>query len=168
MEGGHAWRSQWLRLLDPKPRGDESEMQRLNDTKIRTAEARKEAAQETMNVFVRSTAHHLICYRSLQPETEASLREIFINAAELSYKLWQRKSYLEFRGMKDLPRTFNNGVDILQPHRMHNVALGDDATALDGATVLMVTHPAVLVHGASDGSDYGRSGILKAAVVWVG
>lgn len=76
--------------------------------------------------------------------------------------------------MRDLPPFFNHETDlglgrpIFEAHRVHNRELDDNPTCLNGKTIRIVTHPAVIVRGLSDGSDYSQVSPWKAAVVWMG
>ncbi|OJJ42092.1 hypothetical protein ASPZODRAFT_137510 [Penicilliopsis zonata CBS 506.65] len=168
LEGGQAWRSQWLRLLNPKHRDDKKDLTRLEATKVRSATARKEAAMDIMQGFIDTVTGHLISPLATDGVAFTSLANIFITAAETSNKLWLRKSYIEVRTMETLSPTFVHDMELLKAHRLHNRVLDDDPTALDGAPIHIVTQPAVLVHGLSDGTDYSQTWLWKAAVVWMG
>jgi hypothetical protein len=101
-------------------------------------------------------------------EIKASLRTIMEHAGEISYKLWTQRSYVVCYGLAILLSPFNHASDYLKAHSFHGGDLFEDEKALDGWKVLLVTHPAVVVHGDSRGTDYSRKRILKKAVVWMG
>ncbi|KAJ5673179.1 hypothetical protein N7507_002306 [Penicillium longicatenatum] len=168
MEGSHSWRSQWLRLLDPNPR-DQQERHLLEATKTRTELARKKAAECLMANFLATSAAFLINAKPLDVPRLAPLQLIFNTAAQISHKLWLRKSYLEIQTIRSLPKTYLHTNERLNYHSLHNEFLSAEETGLDGYPIIVVTHPAVLVHGNSDGSNYGAPPrIWKEARVWMG
>jgi hypothetical protein len=167
-EGGHAWRSQLLRLLDPRLRGDKNERPQLSATKDRSTKAYEEAATHIMEDFVMGSAAPLLCKPSNETQAVAELEHIFQFAVRMAHKLWLRRSSLEIRTLDELPQNFKFDEALLRPHSLHIKALTDDAVAFDGHIIQLVVHPAILVRGKSDGSEYDKFRILKAAVVWMG
>lgn len=93
MTGGNSWRSHFLRLLDPKPRGDENEISRLTQTKALTAEARSQAADYFMDRFLGSSIRQLIVPSQSEEETLASLRDIFMTARDILFTVAAEKFY---------------------------------------------------------------------------
>ncbi|KAJ5708929.1 hypothetical protein N7493_010263 [Penicillium malachiteum] len=157
-EGGHAWRSQLLRLLDPRLRGEKNERPQLKVTKTRSQAAHQDAAQHLMGSFVKEYAAHLTCKPSNEALAAKELEIIFQTAVRMAHKLWLRRSSLEIQTLDDLPHHFTFDHEVLN----------DNPTALDGHLIRLVVHPAVLVRGKSDGSEYNDARMLKPAVVWMG
>jgi hypothetical protein len=56
----------------------------------------------------------------------------------------------------------------LEAHSSHSRDLSDDANALDGREVLLVTNPAVVAIGTAEGKDYDSMKVWKKAAVWLG
>lgn len=167
-EGGHAWRSQLLRLLDPMVRADKDEPPQLETTKRRSQAAQEEATKNTIQYFMTGSAAHIISTQPKDSKAIGELERIFRTAVELSQKLWLRKSSLEIKTLRELPSHFNSGHFLLRYHSLHSNALADSAAALDGQPIRIVVQPAILVRGKSDGTEYGNASVLKPAVVWMG
>lgn len=55
-----------------------------------------------------------------------------------------------------------------EAHWLHDNDLEDDEAAFDGRPILLVTQPAIVAIGKSDGSDYSSRRNLKKAIVWMG
>lgn len=167
LEEGNSWRCNFLRLLDPKPKGDGDERRLLDATKQRTNVARGRAANGLMQIFLNTSAAFLISSNAPDRAAFANLQHIFVTAAELSYKLWLRKSYLEVQTMERIPDHYASNVEVLKAHSLHNAFLEDRETGLDGYPIRLVVHPALLVRGSSDGSNYETTRVWKEAVVWM-
>jgi hypothetical protein len=139
----------------------------LETTKRRTEAAREKAAQHIMQEFLNTSAAFLTSPNPVEGSSLAQLQRIFTWAAHLSYKLWLRKSYLVFHSMAQLPEAYHHALHI-RAHSLHNQLLDDNEKALDGATIRVVTHPAVVVYGSSDGASYDSNRMWKEAVVYMG
>lgn len=70
--------------------------------------------------------------------------------------------------MKEIPLQYDSKAKLLKAHSLHNAFLEDVETGLDGYPIRIVVHPALLVHGRSDGSNYESTRVWKEAVVWMG
>ncbi|CEJ55733.1 hypothetical protein PMG11_01971 [Penicillium brasilianum] len=167
-EGGHAWRSQLLRLLDPILRTDKDEPPQLETTKRRSQTAQEEATKDIIQYFMTGSAAHIICTPLKDAKAIGELERIFRTAVHMSHKLWLRRSSLEIQTLQELPSHFNSGHVLLRPHSLHSNALTDNGAALDGQPIRIVVQPAILVRGKSDGSEYEHAVVLKPAVVWMG
>ncbi|OQE19116.1 hypothetical protein PENSTE_c016G06045 [Penicillium steckii] len=165
----HSWRCQLLRLLDPKVKEDEGESPQLQLTREKTQQARERAAKYFTDLFLDSSARYLIFFNPENMVSQEDLKQIFLNAAHLSYKLWLRKCYVEVQGIGSLPHVYRHDLKhILKAHALHNAYLDRDEKGLDDTLVRLVVHPALIVHGSSDGTNYESSRIWKEAVVWMG
>lgn len=167
-EGGHAWRSQLLRLLDPILRADKDEPPQLETTKRRSQTAQEEATKDIIQYFMTGSAAHIICTPLKDAKAIGELERIFRTAVHMSHKLWLRRSSLEIQTLQELPSHFNSGHVLLRPHSLHSNTLTDNGAALDGQPIRIVVQPAILVRGKSDGSEYDHAVVLKPAVVWMG
>lgn len=110
--------------------------------------------------------------RKAPEDRNTQLIEIALKTAEISYRLWTQRRELSFLAFTNLEAEsslqFNSQSSLLEHHPLHNVQLSQDETALDGRTIKLVTHPAAVAYGDSDGEDYSECTILKKAVVWMG
>ncbi|CAG8261061.1 unnamed protein product [Penicillium salamii] len=167
---GNSWRCNLLRLLDPKPTGNEPELRLLvlKATKNRTEMAREAAANSLMEAFLKNSVSLPISPNSLEGAAVAELRQIFVAAAHLSYKLWLRKSYLEVQTIQKIPDRYHQDSDLLRAHSRHVASLENDPAGLDNRPVDVVVHPALIVHGSSDGTNYEPTRVWMQAVVWMG
>lgn len=96
------------------------------------------------------------------------LREIFGKAVQVSTKLTTQRSSLMCKGLRSLPSKFDHNSKEMEAHWLHNNDLEDDEAAVDGKPILLVTQPAIVAIGKSDGSDYSSRRVLKKAIVWMG
>lgn len=167
-EGGHAWRCQLLRLLDPMLHADKDEPTQLETTKRRSQKAQEEAMKSTMQYFMSGSAAHIISTPPKDPKAIGELERIFRTAVQMSHKLWLRRSSLEIKTLQELPSNFSYDHVLLRPHSFHSNVLDDNRAALDGQPIRIVVQPAILVRGKSDGTEYGNASVLKPAVVWMG
>jgi hypothetical protein len=97
------------------------------------------------------------------------LRDIFMNASELATNLWTQKSYLQCEGLQELKgRSFQNGSLRMKASNLHRLDDEEDPR-LNGKSISIVVHPAVLAIGTHDGENYDpdRPRVLAKAVVWV-
>lgn len=96
------------------------------------------------------------------------LREIFSKGVQISTKLTTQRSGLLCKGLESLPPNFDHNSKEMEAHWLHNNDLEDDEAAFDGRPILLVTQPAIVAIGKSDGSDYSSRRVLKKAIVWMG
>ena len=95
-------------------------------------------------------------------------------AAELSHKLWTRKARIEVKDFDDLQHDdgatpkYDSISELFEPHPVHTRALAQDPKALDGRKIVLLCSPLILTAGDTDGQNYGKTKILKKAVVWLG
>ncbi|CAG8225965.1 unnamed protein product [Penicillium salamii] len=166
---GNSWRCNLLRSLDPKPTGNEPELRVLEATKNRTEMAREAAANSLMEAFLKNSATLPISSSASERTAVGELRQIFVTAAHLSYRLWLRKSYLEVQTMEKIPANYNRqNLELLRAHSLHTAFLEKDEAGLNDCLIRVVVHPALIVHGSSDGTNYEKTRVWKEAVVWMG
>lgn len=63
---------------------------------------------------------------------------------------------------------FENNHELVQHHAYHNIELSRDDHCLDGRPIALITHPAVVAYGDSNGEHYGSYKVWKKAEVWMG
>lgn len=98
------------------------------------------------------------------PQAENELLKIVKDALEIAVELGIQKSQILLYGIQHLPDTFDHTSEMMEAHQMY-----EHPQALDGRRILIVTYPAILALGNSDGSGYSMNKrVLKKAVVWVG
>jgi hypothetical protein len=96
------------------------------------------------------------------------LEEIMALAVNLSYRLWTQRSHLIRESRKILLQPYDRKNRAWTASGLHTADLDDDEKCMDGKPVLLVFHPAVILQGDSEGSDYNVRRILKKGVVWMG
>ena len=134
---------------------------------------RKAVARWFSESFITGNAKVLLDPESRRLEDRMNhLVEIALRAAETSYRLWTRRTRLACLHIEGLGAEsalkFSSQSSLLEYHELHNVLMAQDGRALDGKTVAIVTHPAVLAYGDPEGSDYSKRTVWKKAVVWMG
>jgi hypothetical protein len=161
----HALRSELLRLLDPP--ATENFPERMNQTKGLIETAGKMACHgfaenclPLLSAFLERKVDSLRAFEFL--------KEMLIKAGEVSFKLWTQKSSVAVCWLEELPEIFWSDSDVMEAHRLHCEQLEEDDKSLDGGEILLVTHPAVILYGDSDGQSYAKKRVLKKAVVWMG
>ncbi len=121
--------------------------------------------------FSYSPARHLIGLSSRKggnTETQcfSDLESIVQSAGELSSRLWTRRTVLVVKSLLELEsEPFAARSDLMKAHPLHR--LYEDDNRCDGWLVSIVTHPAVLGFGSSDGKDYSTARVWMKAEVWL-
>lgn len=101
-------------------------------------------------------------------EMHKEILQILAKACHISKNVGTQRSGIECQGLLSLPKNFNHRSKDMEAHQLHNGELEDDDKALDGKPILLVTQPAIIAIGRSDGSDYCAKRVLKKAIVWMG
>ena len=167
----HLWRSKTLRLLATPPpdiqQGIGSPLEGgLAYTASQTAVCHKLAAE-----FYNSPARYLIglsSHKGGNTETQClnDLESVLQSAGELSSRLWTRRTVLGVKSLLELEsEPFAARSDLMKAHPLHR--LYEDDNKCDGWLVSIVTHPAVLGFGSSDGKDYSTARVWMKAEVWL-
>ncbi|AEO57895.1 hypothetical protein MYCTH_2062435 [Thermothelomyces thermophilus ATCC 42464] len=163
----HMLRSRTLRLLaTPPPSANQG-----NGTHDSYRALQKATCRELAGVFYNSPARHLIKPASRADGEAAShcfndLESIMQYAGELSHRLWSRRTTLRVRTLHDLRETpFREGFEYMRAHPLHRLYEDDDRC--DGWFASVVTHPAVVGLGSSDGKDYSTPRVWIKAEVWL-
>jgi hypothetical protein len=157
-------RSNLLRLYHP--RESVQPLDQVELLKNFIVDAKNESCNSFTTQFLNQAAS---LFGDLTPaEAHGELNEIMSKAIELSTKLGTQRSGLRCEGQSDLPAIFDHKSNIMEAHSLHNKDLADDDAALDGRPIVLVTLPAIVAIGKSDGSDYKTRRILGKAVVLVG
>ncbi|KAL2181473.1 uncharacterized protein P884DRAFT_273981 [Thermothelomyces heterothallicus CBS 202.75] len=163
----HMLRARTLRLLaTPPPSANQG-----NDTHDSYRSLQKATCRELAGVFYNSPARHLIKPAGRADGEAASqcfndLESIMQYAGELSHRLWSRRTTLRVRTLHDLRETsFREGFEYMRAHPLHRLYEDDDRC--DGWFASVVTHPAVVGLGSSDGKDYSTPRVWIKAEVWL-
>ena len=98
----------------------------------------------------------------LTAATIGSLQGIILKAADIAIKIWTQPYFLTSKGLPGLP-AFEVSSPTMEAHRLHR--LDDEDQSMDGRLIKVVTQPALIIHGNSDGKDYNTSRVLVKAVV---
>ncbi|KAL2201125.1 hypothetical protein P885DRAFT_26182 [Corynascus similis CBS 632.67] len=162
----HILRSRTLRLLaTPPPNGAQG-----NGTYCHTTN-QKAVCQELAREFYESPVRHLVkppCRKGGNAAAQCleDLVSIVQYAGELSYKLWSRRTTLEILTLGNLGGVpFRMDFEYMKAHPLHRLYEDDDRC--DGWFASVVTHPAVVGYGSSDGKDYSTPRVWMKAEVWL-
>jgi hypothetical protein len=158
------WRSQLLRLLDPLDATARTENGKK--LKVITRAARRQAALDSGESFWGRCKCFLD--RQNSDKTQEGLAEIMYSAVDLSFRLWTQRSYMTHEGHDLLTQPYSRKNKVLAASGLHTAELEEDEKCMDGQPILLVFHPAVILYGDSEGTDYSTRRILKKAVVWMG
>jgi hypothetical protein len=127
--------------------------------------ARMRLAHELADGFLRRAKPFL---HIKEPDAvRSSLETIMLKATAMSFQLWTQRSYLDVQGLPSFREHFSITNRKMKPCAFHSQQLDQDERSLEGTKVQLVFHPAVLMRGNSEGSDFTTYRILKQAVVWV-
>lgn len=121
----------------------------------------------------------LIISLRLEKAARDDLHFIARDAADLSWSLWAQKSEIRIWNLNDiseregkpsgtLPLRYFANTQLVEPSKLHSAQLDDDATALNGAQVLFLCNPVLVMFGDSEGNSLTAGKVLKRGVVWMG
>jgi hypothetical protein len=158
-------RSELLRLLLPQDTDDSSETI-VDQLKTATSNAKAISCLALAEKFFAQGCN--MFWKSDSLEQHDQLVEVMQKADKISTKLCTQRSGLNCQVLSDLPPTFDHTARDMEAHWLHNEEWDDNSEALNGRPILLVTHPAVIAIGKSDGSDYDVRRVLKKAIVWMG
>lgn len=96
------------------------------------------------------------------------LGDILSKAADITMKLSTQRNGLLVQSMMDLPNTYDPNAETMELHILHHRDTAENENCFNGQKILMVTQPAVIAVGSSDGNDYSVRRVLKKAIVWMG
>lgn len=165
--GAFKWRAEFLRLLDPPLKANQKMESMIGETKQRTNVSRTESAHDCASrLLSREARFFLSDPHSVSMREE--LQDILIRSARHSYSLFVQSRKLEIKTLAQLPEKFSHKNPELEAHQIHNKYLNSDQTQFDGKTILIVTHPAIIIYGNEDGTDYTVPHVLKKAVCYMG
>ncbi|KAH0562390.1 hypothetical protein GP486_002913 [Trichoglossum hirsutum] len=166
-KGANSWRSQTLRMFASQNPSNE-EGADIRDLKTQVAE-------QFSRDFIRGDARVFLDVGDGEgsDRREDELISITSRAAEWSYKLWAQRAELSSWSIKELPKVggvvrFNSNDRYMEHHPLHNLQLDDDESCLDGKSVGLVTHPAVVAYEDSEGDEPSVRKVWKKAIVWMG
>ncbi len=167
----HLWRSKTLQLLATPPPDMQQGNGSLQEGVATYIACQTMVCDNLATQFFNSPAKHLIGFSSRKggnTETQciSDLKSIVQSAGELSYRLWSRRTVLGVRSLLELKNEpFVSRSDLMKAHPLHR--LYEDDKRCDGWFVSIVTHPAVLGFGSSDGKDYSTGRVWMKAEVWL-
>lgn len=155
-------RSDWLRLYHPRDPEPTDQLVGL----VNAVTNAKQASCHALSLQFLTTVPRLLEKASSADQLE-ELKEIIVRAQDVSLKLGTQRSGLRCEN-PSVTATFDHTSKVMEAHSLHNKDLADDEAALDGKPIVLVTQPAIIAVGKSDGSDYGVRRVLEKAVVLVG
>jgi hypothetical protein len=167
----HQWRAQTLRLFSPRSNTQESsKAEHIVEMNKNTQADMKAACDKLATGFLRSGAMRLLINKDEdQKSMKASLHKIFNEAGELSYYIGTQKVDLQVVRLENLPSSvFDHRNPVIEAHSSHRAQLDEDESLLDGHEIGQMLHPAIVVFGNSDGTNYDKMTIWKKAIVWIG
>lgn len=157
-------RSEIQKLISPLPESANGQMAPVLLEHVN--EAKKLMCDHYANHFISSAE------KVLSSDDEDSLlgdlSQLMQHALDVSLRLKMQRGRVLVNWLPEMPNEFVSDVYPLQAHGSHAFDLEDNEKALDGPAILLVTHPAVIVVGSSDGSDASVIRVLKKATVWMG
>lgn len=130
----------------------------------------KAACEKLATKFLQSTSLRLLINNEEdQKAMKESLHKIFNDSGELSYYIGTQKVDLRVVKLESLPSlVFNHWHPFIEAHSSHRAQLDEDESSLDGREICQMLHPAIVVFGNSDGTDYDKITTWKKAIVWMG
>jgi hypothetical protein len=131
-----------------------------------TERAKRRVAIKEADLFWAKCKTFLL--RQSTDKTRDGLEEIMKTAVGLSFRLWTQRSYLIREGRNLLGNLFDKKTKIWMASGLHTAELEEDEDCMNGKPILFIFHPAVILYGDSEGTDYSTRRILKKAVVWMG
>lgn len=111
----------------------------------------------------------LISIEEDQKAMKAGLHKIFNEAGELSYYIGTQKVDLRVMRLQNLPSlVYDHTNPFIEAHSSHRAQLDEDESLLDGREICQMLHPAIVVFGNSDGTNYDKMTTWKKGIVWMG
>ncbi|KAM5451807.1 hypothetical protein MaudCBS49596_003635 [Microsporum audouinii] len=161
----HIWRSQLVRIYNPPEGGILTEKDKLATKKMHFRVER--CSDYFATIFHTGPARHL--FRKLPSDRETvrldKLRDIFMDAGELSSRLWTQRSYMKSQNLPSLKlEPFKVSSPSMEAHPSQGLD-DDEDSKLDGSRVEVVVHPAILAFGNDDCENYHIARVWAKAVV---
>jgi hypothetical protein len=157
------WRSEMLRLLLPPLRTDSVEGERRlhSWTEGMIAQVSERQASD----FIAGSARHLINNNALSGSIK-KLKDIYQEAATISYRLWTRRTNMQCFTLRELSRpTFDPDNPCLVPHTL--VRYDDHEDMLRNKPITVIVHPLLQVYGTDEAKDYNEGRVWAPAEVWL-
>jgi hypothetical protein len=162
-QDAHIWRSQMLRLLLPPLRNDSKDGEKSLHSwteGIITKVSEKQASD-----FIAGSARHLISNDAITGYTK-KLKDIYREAAALSYRLWTRRTTMKCVTLHDMGHpTFDVDNPYLVPHNL--VRYDDHDDQLRNKPITVIVHPLLQVYGTDEAKDYDKGRVWVPAEVWL-
>ncbi|KAF3899504.1 hypothetical protein GY631_0545 [Trichophyton interdigitale] len=161
----HIWRSQLLRIYNPSEGSALGEKEKLAAKKMDSRVHR--CSDYFATIFHTGPAKYL--FRKIPSEQETTrlnkLRDIFIDAGELSSRLWTQRTYMKSQNLPSLKlEQFKVSSPSMEAHPSQGLD-DDEDNKLDGSRVEVVIHPALLAFGNDDCENYHIARVWAKAVV---
>lgn len=157
-------RSDWLRLYHPHDSISSTNQHKM--LKIAVFEMKEASRSAAASHFLSQNA--ILLENKGSADMKEALNELMLRAQDISMNLGTQRIGLRCIDSYQLPATFDHESTTMEAHSLHNKDLAENDAALDGRPIVLVTQPAVIAIGKSDGSDYGVRRVLEKAVVLVG
>ncbi|KAF2131052.1 hypothetical protein P153DRAFT_395444 [Dothidotthia symphoricarpi CBS 119687] len=167
IEDAVSWRVQTLRQLCPPVRDGETKERKKRATRDRTLKSREQAVG-SLTLWLLNSDIRVLLKAPDDEGAKADLHTLVAKAADLSYTLRTQKNNLGTKGFNDMEHRFAHNNPLMEAHQLHNKHLDEDPTVLDGRSILVITHPALVRKGNEYGTDFGTRVVLKKAVCWMG
>ncbi|KAF2103499.1 hypothetical protein NA57DRAFT_53017 [Rhizodiscina lignyota] len=164
-----SWRAEFLRLLKPSVSNEEAQQRSTSQrrSQLWTSTAAEAACTALADKFLGDA--YLLLQAAGGAEAKKDLLDIFCTASELAYKIFTRKSYIKIYDFNIFAsHRFNPKSELMAHHALHNAQLHDDENCLNGKPIVLVSSPAVVVYGKSDGTNYDDRRVWKKAIVFMG
>ncbi|KAF3480817.1 uncharacterized protein GIQ15_06164 [Arthroderma uncinatum] len=161
----HIWRSQLVRIYNPPEGGTLSEKEKLA---VKKMHSRVERCSDFLaTIFHTGPARYL--FRKIPSDQETvrldKLRDIFLDASELSTRLWTQRTYMKSQNLPSLKlEPFQVSSPSMEAHPSQGLD-DDEDSKLDGSRVEVVVHPAILAFGNDDCENYHIPRVWAKAVV---
>jgi hypothetical protein len=160
----HAWRSQTLRLLHPPLGANAQEGER--SLRTMTEKLVLDFSKSQASNFMDGAAQYLLDPKCNNDEISKRLKDIYQEAAALSYRLWTQRTTLSCLTLRDIePQTFDAESEYLKPHPL--VRYDEHEDDLKGKPISLIVHPLIQVFGTNEGEDYDSGRIWASGEVWL-
>ncbi|KAK2855715.1 hypothetical protein FQN49_004911 [Arthroderma sp. PD_2] len=161
----HIWRSQLVRIYNPPEGGVLSENEKFAVKKMHSRVER--CSDYLATIFHTGPARYL--FRKIPSDQETvrlhKLRDIFMDASELSARLWTQRTYMKSQHLPSLKlEPFQVSSPSMEAHPSQGLD-DDEDSKLDGSRVEVVVHPAILAFGNDDCENYHVARVWAKAVV---
>jgi hypothetical protein len=130
-----------------------------------TVEWMARVADQQAAQFLAGPARYLI-RDEVKESAATTLQNLYRNAANTSYMLWTRRSFIRCYTLQNLNGlAFHPDSKSFIPHS--SVRYDDFADQLEGKPVSLMVHPLLKLFGTNDAKDYDVGSVWAPAEVWL-